>query len=93
MGKDSQNLWQQIWRFIQVTFETWRFLATIISILLTLGISTGILGFFTTNATFLIGGVFSVLVAGVLIIIVVYLTDNLAKRHTIHILDKYVTYR
>jgi hypothetical protein len=93
MEKEYQTLWQKLWGFLQVTFETWKFLSTLISILITLGATSGFWGFFTTNFLFIAGGVLFVLGAGIVVITFGFLTNRIARKYKVRILDKYVTYR
>lgn len=93
MGQEQQTWWQQIWGFLQVTFETWKFLSSLTTLLLAVGATSGVWGFFTTNFLYIAGGVLSVLIAGIVGITLLFLTNRIARKYKTRILDKYVTYR
>lgn len=91
MTDDNLSIWEKISRFATVAYEVWKSVIQVILLFFTLGITSGIAGFFINNALVLIIGTGVFIVTGIILIILA--TSANSTRFEVKVKKKYVTYK
>src|SRR3990170_2156367 len=93
MAQNDQSLWDKLKSFYKVTLETWKVFVQLVTLALTLGLTASIFGILLQITPFIIGGFAITIIAGTVILVLIYIANKVSTKYSVRVLNKYVTYR